>query len=80
MYMCICSIPSSTIRPLHMHTTLTLSQMREEDYWRMKRQWEAFTPDQEKRFSKWREAKHLISTSSLVHITSKTVSNHLSTV
>ena len=52
-----------------MHTTLTLSQTREEDYWRMKRQWEAFTPDQESRFSKWRETKRLISTYILDYIT-----------
>ncbi|XP_064396833.1 TBC1 domain family member 15-like [Halichondria panicea] len=39
---------------------MDLRVTREEDYWRMKRQWEAFTPDQESRFSKWRETKRLI--------------------
>ena len=33
----------------------------EEQYWTMKNQWQSFTPDQENRFAKWRELKHLIS-------------------
>ena len=33
----------------------------EEQYWTTKNQWQSFTPDQENRFAKWRELKHLIS-------------------
>lgn len=40
---------------------MELRETKEKDYWRMKAQWEAFTQDQEKRFTKWRELKHLIS-------------------
>lgn len=33
----------------------------------MKAQWQSFTPDQEQRFSKWREVKNLISELSTLH-------------
>ena len=36
-------------------------QRKEKEYWSMKGQWQRFTPDQERRFSKWREVKTLIS-------------------
>ena len=36
-------------------------QRKEKEYWSMKSQWQRFTPDQERRFSKWREVKTLIS-------------------
>ena len=49
----------------HTHSlSLILSkQQREKEYWQMKNQWQSFTEAQEKRFSKWREAKTLISES-----------------
>lgn len=40
---------------------MELRERRESEYWTMKNQWQSFTPDQEKRFAKWRELKHLIS-------------------
>lgn len=40
---------------------MELRDQRESEYWSMKNQWQSFTPDQERRFSKWRELKHLIS-------------------
>ena len=40
---------------------MELRERRESEYWTMKNQWQSFTPDQENRFAKWRELKHLIS-------------------
>ena len=40
---------------------MDLRDEREKAYWVMKQQWQTFTPDQESRFQKWREVKHLIS-------------------
>ena len=40
---------------------MELREKKESEYWTMKNQWQLFTEDQEKRFSKWRELKHLIS-------------------
>ena len=40
---------------------MELREKRESEYWTMKNQWQSFTPDQERRFAKWREVKHLIS-------------------
>ena len=40
---------------------MELREEKEKAYWIMKQQWKAFTPDQESRFHKWREVKHLIS-------------------
>ena len=42
---------------------MELRESKEKEYWTMKNQWQAFTEDQEKRFTKWREVKHLISKS-----------------
>ena len=33
---------------------------KEREYWVMNGQWQAFTAEQEKRFTKWREVKNLI--------------------
>ena len=40
---------------------MELRERRESKYWTIKNQWQSFTPDQENRFAKWRELKHLIS-------------------
>jgi Mn-dependent DtxR family transcriptional regulator len=40
---------------------MDLRDKKEKAYWTMKQQWQAFTPDQESRFQKWRDVKHLIS-------------------
>ena len=40
---------------------MELREEKERAYWVMKQQWQAFTPDQESRFQRWREIKHLIS-------------------
>ena len=42
---------------------MELRERKEKEYWTMKSQWQAFTEDQERRFAKWREVKHLISKS-----------------
>ena len=40
---------------------MELRESKEKEYWTMKNQWQSFTEDQERRFTKWREVKHLIS-------------------
>ena len=40
---------------------MELRERKESEYWTIKNQWQSFTPDQENRFAKWRELKHLIS-------------------
>lgn len=40
---------------------MELREKKESEYWTMKNQWQSFTQDQERRFAKWRELKHLIS-------------------
>lgn len=45
---------------------MELRERKEENYWRMKSQWEAFTEDQESRFSKWKAYKYLISKLTLI--------------
>jgi len=40
---------------------MEMRRRKEREYWTMKKQWQSFTEDQENRFTKWREAKQLIS-------------------
>lgn len=40
---------------------MELRERREQEYWAMKSQWQAFTPEQESRFRLWRETKTMIS-------------------
>ena len=40
---------------------MEIRRNKEKEYWAMKQQWQSFTPEQENRFTKWREAKVLIS-------------------
>lgn len=40
---------------------MEMRRRKEREYWTMKKQWKSFTEDQENRFTKWREAKQLIS-------------------
>ena len=40
---------------------MEIRRNKEKEYWAMKQQWQSFTAEQENRFTKWREAKVLIS-------------------
>ena len=40
---------------------MEIRRNKEKEYWAMKQQWQSFTQEQENRFTKWREAKVLIS-------------------
>ena len=40
---------------------MEIRRNKEKEYWTMKQQWQSFTQEQENRFTKWREAKVIIS-------------------
>lgn len=40
---------------------MEIRRNKEKEYWTMKHQWQSFTQEQENRFTKWREAKVIIS-------------------